>query len=126
MALREPHRTSIQERFVELLGPDEAAALMDQFPATDLGDTVTREILDLRLRDTESRLRTEIAEVRTEIAEVRTEIAEGAGKVEARLAALDTRMTDLPDLVIKQLLFWLVPVLLTAIGISVALARLVS
>ncbi len=119
MALREPHRTSIQERFVELLGPDEAAALMDQFPATDLGDTVTREILDLRLRDTESRLRTEIAEVRTEI-------AEGAGKVEARLAALDTRMTDLPDLVIKQLLFWLVPVLLTAIGISVALARLVS
>lgn len=32
----------------------------------------------------------------------------------------------LPDAVIRQLLFWLIPVILTAIGVSVALARMVG
>ena len=107
-------------------------------------DVVTTQILDLRLSETEARfgteiagVRTEIADVRTEIADVRTEIATFAGRVdtrfaeaegraETRFAVLETRIDALPDAVIRQLLFWLIPVMLTAIGVSVALARMVG
>jgi len=117
MALHEPIRSSIFLRFEELLGTEEAAAVMGQFPTYDLADVVTAEMLDLRLRETEQRVRTEIAEVRTEIAGVRGTFGE-------RLGSLETRVADLPDIITKQILFWLVPLFLTSIGMALAVARL--
>ncbi|MBI2705079.1 MAG: hypothetical protein HYX32_07290 [Actinobacteria bacterium] len=131
MALHEPIRSSIYLKFEELLGTDEAAALMQQFPTYDVSDVVTSEVLDVRLRETEHKsradiaeVRSEIADVRAEIADVRTEIATLEGRLDARMAAFETKLADLPDIITRQLLFWIFPLFLTSIGLALAVTRL--
>ena len=127
MALHEPVRSSIFRQFEELLGTEEAAALMAQFPDYDLAEVVTSEKLDLRLQETEQRIHAEMAEMK---ADLHHELHSELSPINQRLCVVETKIdvlaATLPDVVIKQLLFWLVPVILTAIGLSVTLAKLVG
>jgi hypothetical protein len=137
MQLTDPMRRSIVAKLDGLLDLEEAEAMIADIPRDWPVDVVTTQVLGLRLGETEARFGTEIAGVRKEIADVRTEIATFAGRVdtrfaeaegraETRFAVLEARIEALPDAVIRQLLFWLIPVILTAIGVSVALARMVG
>lgn len=58
MTLDARHRSSIDEKFVPLLGEDDANALMTEFPSIEAGELVTKQYL-----------RAELAELRTELAE---------------------------------------------------------
>jgi hypothetical protein len=113
MQLTDPMRRSIVAKLDGLLDLEEAEAMIADIP-----------------RDWPVDVRKEIADVRTEIAtfagRVDTRFAEAEGRAETRFAVLEARIEALPDAVIRQLLFWLIPVILTAIGVSVALARMVG
>ena len=71
MALDARHRSSLYQKFVSLLGEDDANALMSEFPASEADELVTRQFL-----------RAELAELRSEMGGIRTE-----------MAALENRMT---------------------------------
>ena len=71
MALDARHRSSLYQKFVPLLGEDDANALMSEFPASEADELVTRQFL-----------RAELAELRSEMGGIRTE-----------MAALENRMT---------------------------------
>jgi hypothetical protein len=97
--------------------------------------------VDTRFAEVEGRIDTRFAEAegradaRFAEAEGRADarFAEAEGRIDtrfaeadARFATLEARIEAVPDAVIRQLLFWLIPVILTAIGVSVALARMVG
>ena len=63
MALSQKHRSTIYQRLEPILGEEEAEALLSQFPAHDLDELVTRDLLHA-----------EIAGVRAEISELRAEM----------------------------------------------------
>jgi hypothetical protein len=71
MALDARHRSSLYQKFVPLLGEDDANALMSEFPASEATELVTKQFL-----------RAELAELRSEMGGLRTE-----------MAALENRMT---------------------------------
>jgi hypothetical protein len=188
VVLHEPIRSSIFRRFEELLGTEEAAALMEEFPPYSVRDIVTVEILDLRLNETEARLRTEIvdmgaairgemadmgAAIRGEMAEmgaaIRGEMAEMGAAIRGEMAEMgaairgemahaddslrsglaahevrldkidqelvrlngrfdtvDARLEALPDVVIKALVWWFVPIAVTALIALGAIQRWVA
>jgi hypothetical protein len=63
VALSQKHRSTIYQRLEPILGEEEAEALLGQFPAHDLDEPVTRDLLHA-----------EIAGVRAEISELRAEM----------------------------------------------------
>ncbi|MCB1017055.1 MAG: hypothetical protein KDB10_18345 [Acidimicrobiales bacterium] len=71
MALTTRQRTTLYTAIADAIGTEEAGLLLDQFPAREGDELITRDHLATGLAE----VRTEIAEVRTEIAGVRTEIA---------------------------------------------------
>ena len=86
--------------------------------------------VDTRFAEVEGRIDTRFAEAEGR-ADARFAEAEGRidtrfAEADARFATLEARIEAVPDAVIRQLLFWLIPVILTAIGVSVALARMVG
>jgi hypothetical protein len=56
MALDARHRSSLYQKFVPLLGDDDANALMSEFPALEADELVTKQFL-----------RAELAELRTDL-----------------------------------------------------------
>jgi hypothetical protein len=83
MALDARTRSSIFTKLRDVLGDDDANALMSQFPSVEADELVTRdhlrgEIADLRgeLRGDIADLRLQMADLRTEMADFRTEMAE--------------------------------------------------
>ena len=64
MALTTRQRTTLYTAIAAAIGTEEAGLLLDQFPAREGDELITRDFLAARL-----------AEVRTEVAEVRTDIA---------------------------------------------------
>ncbi|MEX2292759.1 MAG: hypothetical protein WD691_03145 [Acidimicrobiales bacterium] len=56
MALSEKIRSSIYQQLSELLGEEEAAALLSQFPASDLDVPVTKEFVRAELAELEARM----------------------------------------------------------------------
>ena len=71
MALDARHRSSLYQKFVPILGEDDANALMSEFPASEATELVTKQFL-----------RAELAELRSEMGGLRPE-----------MAALENRMT---------------------------------
>lgn len=65
MALDAKHRSSLYNKFVPLLGEDDANALMSEFPASEADELVTKQLL-----------RAEMAELRQEFADFRADIHE--------------------------------------------------
>jgi hypothetical protein len=60
MALLEKHRNTIYTEFVKLLGEEATEAMLSQFPARDVEEPVTRQILATELAQMESRLRDQL------------------------------------------------------------------
>jgi hypothetical protein len=81
MALDARHRSEIYQRFVPLLGEDNANALMSEFPSSEADELVTKQFLRAELALTKGELRSELAELRTDMAHFRTEM----GAMENRL-----------------------------------------
>ena len=100
MALSQKHRTSIYSSLVPILGEEEAEALMQEFPATERDELVTRSML----LATETTLRGEIAEVRVELAGFRADVADR----------------------FRQQTVWLSTLVIGAVGVSTTLASIVG
>ncbi len=80
MALDARTRSSIYRKFREILGDDDANALMSQFPASEIDELVTRQYLRAELAELRTELHYEIGSLRSElhheIGSLRTEIAD--------------------------------------------------
>ncbi len=91
MALDARTRSSLYAKFAELVGDEDANALMSQFPSIEADELVTKQFLRAELAELRSELRSEIggssselrsemtglgAELRTEIAGLRTEMVD--------------------------------------------------
>lgn len=76
MALDARHRSSLYQKFVPLLGEDDANALMSEFPASEADELVTRQFL-----------RAELAELRSEMGGIRTEMTALENRMTLRLGA---------------------------------------
>ena len=82
MALDAQHRSSIYQKLVPLLGADDANALMSEFPASEANELVTKQFLRAELAELRGEMRGEMAELRSEMR-----------GFDARLAALETKLT---------------------------------
>lgn len=86
MALTTKHRTTIYQRLSPLIGEEEAGALIDEFPAAEHDELVTKQFLRAEMAELRSELRGEMAELRGELrgemgalrGELRAEIAQSA------------------------------------------------
>jgi hypothetical protein len=67
MALDAKHRSSIYQKFLPLLGDDDANALMSEFPAIEADELVTKQFLRAEMADLRAELRAEIAELRADV-----------------------------------------------------------
>lgn len=105
MAVDERARHHLHGRLDEVLGADAAATLMGHLPPTGWGDVVTREYLDLRLAQFESRMDARFTAVDAGFARIdgrfdavdgRFEAIDGRFEaVEARFDAIDERFVTL-------------------------------
>ncbi len=69
MALDARTRSSIYGKFAEILGADDANALMSQFPSVEADELVTKHYLRAELVQLRTELRGEIGELRLEMVE---------------------------------------------------------
>ncbi len=76
MALSEKLRASIFRKLSPVIGEEETAAVLSNFPARDVEEPVTKEHLQLELALIRTDLDAGLAAVRLEIAEVRTDVAD--------------------------------------------------
>jgi hypothetical protein len=104
MALSTRHRSSIYRSLAPILGEEEADAMLNEFPAAEADELVTKGDLRAGLAE----VRTEVAEVRTEVAEVRTEIA-----------GLRSEMSDR----LRQQTVWTAGALFAGCGLAAGLAQ---
>ncbi len=111
MALSEKHRSSIYQHFAEVLGDEEADALLSQFPARDLDEPVSKEFV-----------RAEIAVVRLEIADLRNDMHTEIGGVRGDLARLEATFSDR----FRQLTMWMTATLITGYGVWAAVVASIS
>ena len=84
MTLDARQRSSLFEKFVPLLGEDDANAMMSNFPDSEAHELVTKEFL-----------RAELADVRGEISVLRFEIAERFQKQTTWMVATMVAMTGI-------------------------------
>jgi hypothetical protein len=85
MALDARHRSSLYQKFVPLLGDDDANALMSEFPALEADELVTKQFL-----------RAELAELRTDLrSEMHTEITGLRDEMHTEITGLRDEMHDL-------------------------------
>ncbi len=94
MALDTKHRSSIYNKLLTTLGEEDASVLMDQFPAVEANELVTKQFL-----------RAELAEIRVEMADLRTDF-------HTEMRALSNR-----------LMAWSIATMFTGIGLAVAFTR---
>jgi hypothetical protein len=101
MTLDETTRFRITNKFVDILGEEDAARLMDAIPPIDwdrfatkddiaAATILTKAEMELEFADVRSEMRTEFADVRTEMrtefADVRTEMRTGFANLRAEFA----------------------------------------
>ena len=81
MALSEKLRSSIFRHLSPIIGEEETAAVLSHFPARDVEEPATKELVQLEV----ALLRTEIAEVRTDVANFRAEVHQLANRLMATM-----------------------------------------
>jgi hypothetical protein len=91
MALDARTRSSLYGKFAEMLGDDDANALMSEFPSVEADELVTKQFLRAELGELRSELRGEMAELRSE---VRGQMAELRGEMDSLRSDLRTEMID--------------------------------
>ena len=69
MALDARHRSSLYGKFKDLLGEDDANALMTEFPSIEADELVTKQFLRAELAELRGELRADIGGLRTEMAD---------------------------------------------------------
>lgn len=69
MALDARTRSSLYAKFAELVGDDDANALMSQFPSIEADELVTKQFLRAELSDLRAELRGEMGALRTDMLE---------------------------------------------------------
>jgi hypothetical protein len=84
MAISEKSRSALYQGLVPIAGEEAVGEMLSFFPARDVEEPVTKELLRAEIAD----VRTEIASVRTEIAELRTEMHRSINQLFARLTAV--------------------------------------
>jgi hypothetical protein len=89
MALSEKSRTAIYQHMSSVLGEEATAEMLSYFPARDVEEPATKELLLL----TRAELHTDIAEVRVEIEKLRSETRSEIGTLRSKIERLrgDTR-----------------------------------
>ena len=103
MALDARHRSSLYQKFVPLLGEDDANALMSEFPASEAEELVTKQFLRAELATLRGEMGLVRGESRSELALVRTELAELENRLTVRLgAALGVSTAILATLITLQ------------------------
>jgi len=83
-------RSSLYESLHEIVGDEEAEALLAQFPNRDVDEPITREAADVGMAE----LRAEMAELRVDMAELRAEVRADIAALDARMSAFEARMAD--------------------------------
>lgn len=133
MALSEKHRSSIYRNLTELLGEEEAAALLSQFPTRDLDEPVTKEfvraelaVLRGEIHELRGELHSEVSglrgELHSEVAGLRGELHTGLAGVRVEIAGLEARMNER----FRQQTMWMAGTMLTGISVAAAVSALVS
>jgi hypothetical protein len=108
MAIDAKHRASIYQKFLPLLGDEDANVFMSEFPSVEAAELVTKDFLRAELALTRAELRSEMAELRTELkdemaelrtelkdemAELRTELKDEMAGLRTGMASLESRLT---------------------------------
>jgi hypothetical protein len=89
MALDAQHRSSLYQKFVPLLGDDDANALMSEFPAREADELVTKQFLRAELAEVELRLTGLIGEVDHRLTTQFTEVDQ---RLSGQIAQVDHRL----------------------------------
>ena len=113
MPVDEHRRLRPYEAVRERLGQDAADTLMELLPPMDPSELATKRDLAL----TRAELREEMAELRGEMADLRFGLR-------SDIAALQISVTDMMREQTNRMLVFVVPTMLTAVGLSVAASRL--
>lgn len=137
MTVEERRRLHLYETVRTHLGTEAADTLMELLPPMDPSELATRADLALtraELRRDMADLRVEMADLRTEL---RTEMAELRTEIRGEMAELRTEMRgEMADLRVEvatllreqtnRLVAFVVPTVLTGIGLSVAVTQLTT
>ena len=95
MTLDARTRSSLYAKFAELVGDDDANALMSQFPSIEADELVTKQFLRAEMAELRSELRTEMSDLRGEFAGLRTEFADLRTEVRGDVASVRSEIHDL-------------------------------
>ncbi len=99
VALTEKNRSALYQGLSNIVNEEAVEEMLSYFPARDVEEPVTKEILHAELALVRTELHTEIAQVRVEIADLRTElkgdIAVLRGELKSDIAVLRGEMTTL-------------------------------
>jgi hypothetical protein len=99
VALTTKTRNSLYGKFVPILGEEDTAALLDQYPAHELDEPVTKGFVRAEIAESRESLRGEIGELRTEFVEFRGEVHTGFAAVRGEMgevrASLEWKMTEM-------------------------------
>ncbi|MDZ4826972.1 MAG: hypothetical protein SGJ13_10985 [Actinomycetota bacterium] len=115
MPIEERRRLHLYEAARERLGVDAADTLMELLPPMDPSELATKTDLAL----TRSELRGQMAEIRREMAELRTEL-------KGEMAELRVAVADMMREQTNRLVMFVVPTMLTAVGLSFAASQLAA
>jgi hypothetical protein len=121
MTIDHRRRLELYEAARRNLGEDAAGTLMVLLPV-DHSELATRRDLD-GLRGEFAVLRGEFGELRGEFGELRGEFGELRGEVRAEIATLRTEMHDLLREQTNRMLMFVLPTMLSGIGLAFAAAR---
>jgi hypothetical protein len=98
MSLTTRQRSSIYQKFLPILGEEDADAMLAQFPASEHDQLVTREhlraelgILRSEIKDLRTEMMGEIGTLRTEMADLRTEMIGQGGTLRGEMHGLINR-----------------------------------
>ncbi len=140
--IHEPLRSSLYRKLADVLGEDEASALMNELPTVDWSSIVTRDHLDARFRAERVVSQDEFKAVRSEMhdefkavrgemhhefkavrSEMHDEFTAVRGEMNDRFDAVTGRLDDLNGRM-TQILMWMVGSIFAAVGLSFAAASL--
>lgn len=134
MALDARTRSSLYGKFAEMLGDDDANALMSQFPSVEADELVTKQFLRAELGELRSELRSEIAELRSELrgemaglgSELRGEMAGLRSELRGEMGSLRSDLrTEMIDGFHRQTV-WLAGTVIASAGAVIAAVPLLS